>query len=53
MLDLVMLDTFCEEVGMKVNIDRTKMIIFSLQRKVNKPQNTFREKALEIVHSYR
>lgn len=47
------LKKFCKEVGMEVNVDKTKVVVFSLKRKTAKPQIKFNKELLDIMQSYK
>ncbi|KAH9324645.1 hypothetical protein KI387_004823, partial [Taxus chinensis] len=46
-------ELFCQEVGMQVNIDKTKIVIFSLKRKGTHTNFLFEGRPLEIVTEYK
>ena len=47
------LEHFCQEVGMQVNISKTKIMIFSLSRKGKPTTFLFEGSPLEIVQEYK
>lgn len=51
--NLKALEHFCQEVGMQVNINKTKIMIFSLSRKDKPSTFLFEGSPLEIVKDYK